>query len=175
MKKNVLIILIALFIYLSPNNAHGYLYILNDKCINNLYDDATIFFKNTSISVIRDARGIILRYEFMNSDEEYFKPNIQIYKQLEDFLAKIGNPVIIEVHTAKKSGSQIINLKNWELSTVIANRIESFITEPFGAVIQSRIHSVGYGEFLPKKNPSNNGGKFLNRVDIIILCNINGE
>ena len=57
----------------------------------------------------------------------------------------------------------------------MANKIEAIITKPKGVVSQDRINSIGYGEFLPAKNTSNNGGKNSNRIDIIILCNISGE
>lgn len=175
MRKYVLVISTVLLLYLFQNNAQGYLYILNDQCINDLYNSAVVFFKNTPITTVRDPRGIVLRYEFENIDEQFFSTNQQIYMQLEEFLAKIKNPVIIEVHTVKNSDNQVSNLRNWEVSTVIANCIESFITEPVGTVGRNRVHSVGYGEFLPYKNPPNNGGKVFNRVDIIILCNISGE
>ena len=140
-----------------------------------MYSDAENHFINTPIKIIKDARGIILRYEFESANKEFEDLSISTYKKAEYFLAKIENPVIIEVHTIKDQNSQISNFKNWEFSTIIANRIESLITEPAGIVEQRRIHSVGYGEFLPAKNPSNNGGKYSNRVDIIILCNISGE
>lgn len=57
----------------------------------------------------------------------------------------------------------------------MANNIEAIITKPFGTVEQNKINSIGYGEFLPAKNTSNNGGENSCRVDIIILCNIGGE
>ena len=66
------------------------------------------------------------------------------------------------------------NLKNWEISAVIAGNIEKALFDE-NNTLKSRIHSVGYGEFLPENNTPNNGGKLLNRVDIIILCNISGE
>ena len=43
-----------------------YLYILNDKCIEELYFDAKIFFKNREIAIIKASRGIILRIEIKN-------------------------------------------------------------------------------------------------------------
>ena len=96
-------------------------------------------------------------------------------KNIEKFLAKIENPAIIEVHTGNFSEKTHSRLKKWELSTMLANDIEAVITKPFGSIPQKRINSVGYGEFLPAKNTPNNGGKYLNRIDIIVLCNISGE
>ena len=95
--------------------------------------------------------------------------------KIKEFLSKIENPVIIEVHTENVSQSNTRFLKNWELSTVIANNIESVMLEQSDRDFRNRINSIGYGEFLPSKNTSNNGGKYANRVDIIILCNISGE
>ena len=137
-----------------------------------MFSQAKAFFEQSNILPIKDSRGIILRYFFENAIEEYRQPNIEVYKKLEKFLAKIENPAIIEVHTGDFSSE---NLKNWEISTIIANNIEAIITKPYGSVDQNKINSVGYGEFLPAKNTSNNGGKYLNRVDIIVLCNISGE
>ena len=90
-------------------------------------------------------------------------------------MAKIENPAIIEVHTSDFPSGEVVNLKKWEFSTIFANNIEAIITLPKGSINQNRINSIGYGEFLPQKNTSNNGGKNTNRVDIIILCNVSGE
>lgn len=169
------ILILALFLSTVKVQSEEYLYILNDKCINDLYYKAKIFFKGTPIETIKDPRGIILRYVFNDADIEFYKLNYKIYKNFEYFLAKIENPAIIEVHIdnfPKKEGQ---NLKKWETSTIMANNIEAIITLPMGSIKQERINSIGYGEFLPVKNTSNNGGKNINRVDIIILCNISGE
>ena len=176
MKKHFFII-ISIFSFLIPCRifAAEYYYILNDKCVEDLFSQASAFFEKTNILPIKDSRGIILRYFFENAIEEYQQPNIEVYKKLEKFLAKIENPAIIEVHIANFPYNKLINLKKWELSTIMANKIESLITVPHGIVEQNRINSIGYGDFLPAKNPPNNGGKSLNRVDIIILCNIIGE
>lgn len=169
--------IILIFFLFFPINvcAEEYLYILNDKCINELFIEAKVMFENSEIEPIRDSRGLILRYNFANPIKEYYNSNINVYKQIEYFLAKIENPAIIEVHTGDFSNEEIINLKKWEVSTLIANKIEAIITKPKGVVSQDRINSIGYGEFLPAKNTSNNGGKNSNRIDIIILCNISGE
>ena len=92
--------------------------------------------------------------------------------RIEYFLAKIKNPVIIEVHTAKNSSKGI---KSWELSTLIANELEKLLTERNPLLNKERVRSVGFGEFLPIKNTSNNGGNYSNRIDIMILCDISGE
>lgn len=152
------------------------MYILHDKCINSLYEPAVMHFENSEISVLRDSRGVILRFKLDSPIDEYTlltaKTGEKLYK-IRDFLAKIKNPVIIEVHTAEDSTGNIRAEKNWEISAVIAGKIETAVCGEDIPV--NRVHSVGYGEFLPENNTSNNGGKLLNRVDIIILCNINGE
>lgn len=155
--------------------AAEYVYILNDKCINELFYKAEIYFQGTEIIPIRDSRGIILRLEIEDFMQEFYGLNINSYKKIENFLAKIENPAIIEVHTGDFPKEEGVSLKNWEVSTIMANNIEAIITKPAGTIEQSRINSIGYGEFLPAKNTPNNGGKSSNRVDIIILCNITGE
>ena len=162
-----------LSIFLTPciSQAEEFLYILNDKCINDLYNLASSYFNRTEIEVIRDARGIILRIKIVDSNTDKYNE----IKKIEYFLAKIENPAIIEVHMGNFPKEELNNLKKWEVSTVIANKIEAIITKPEGVIPQNRINSVGYGEFLPAKNTPNNGGNYLNRIDIIILCNISGE
>ena len=155
--------------------AAEYVYILNDKCINDLYYSAKVYFQGTEITPIRDSRGIILRIEIEDFMQEFYNLNTSSYKNIEKFLAKIENPAIIEVHTGDFPNEEGLSLKKWEVSTIMANNIEAVITKPAGTIEQNRINSIGYGEFLPAKNTPNNGGKSSNRVDIIILCNINGE
>lgn len=155
-----------------------YRYILNDERIEHVYIPAVNLFENTNIQIIKEAQGVILRFRLDNPLEEYYNLTDTTKAELSKiviFLAKIKNPAIIEVHTEKSLAGTFENLSNWEISTVIANNIENFILEPPHKINSEKIHSVGYGEFLPQKNTPNNGGKYLNRVDIIVLCNINGE
>ena len=156
--------------------ANDYKYILHDSCINALYNPAVICFKNTDISVVRTPQGIILTFELINPEQEFYclsENMIEKMSKIEYFLAKIKNPVIIEVHIEDPFPNRPYGLKNWEVSTVIANNVEKEFRRS-DKNIRDRLHSVGYGEFLPK-NTSNNGGKLLNRIDIIILCKISGE
>lgn len=155
-----------------------YLYILNDKCINELYEKAIIAIPSDEIYIIKDSRGIILRTYFQDLNKEFAKltpKTIQKLNYIKNFLAKIENSAIIEVHTTANNDNSSGNLRNWEVSTVIANNIETIITKPYGELDQNRINSVGYGEFLPAENTPYNGGKDINRIDIIILCNVSGE
>ena len=175
MKFSHKLLVIILFLSTIKVNSEEYLYILNEECINNLYNKATAFFKKTPIETIKDSRGIILRYIFDDAYKEFQELNLEIYKSFEYFLAKIENPAIIEVHIENFPKKEGLNLKKWEISTIMANEIEAIITLPVGSVKQEQINSIGYGEFLPAKNTSNNGGKNINRVDIIVLCNISGE
>ena len=158
--------------------AKEYFYILNDNCINILYQEANSQLKNSDVDILRDSRGIIIRYNLKNPHSEFYGISSKTYKKIKEmeyFLAKIENPAIIEVHIGELVRQEAGTLKKWEISTVIANNIESIMTKPSGTIDQDRINSIGYGEFLPAKNTSNNGGKEANRIDIIVLCNISGE
>ena len=176
--KKIILIFLFLF-YCAELNAQDYKYILNDTCIIRLEELAKSTLKPKNLEIIKDSRGIIIRY---NLEELFYNKTFysdflseEIIK-IEDFLAKIENPAIIEVHAVDFSSKYFKNkYKNWEITTIIANKIEKEILNKTGRVLQNRIKSVGYGEFLPPKNTPNNGGKPLNRIDIIILCNINGE
>jgi flagellar motor protein MotB len=156
---------------------------LNEKPLNQVYLSALNFFKGTNVMVLKEPIGVVLRLEF--KIEEFVARNLydsqilnlrgRIFMDLlrmEYFLAKIKNPVIIEVHTAKNSSKGI---KSWELSTLIANELEKLLTERNPLLNKERVRSVGFGEFLPIKNTSNNGGNYSNRIDIMILCDISGE
>ena len=178
--KFKIILLISFLLFSSTSFAltQGYLYILNDKCILELYDEAINHFKSTEISVIKDTRGIIIRTNLDEPANNINKLSLELYKKaliIEDFLAKIQKSAIIEVHVTEQGRKDALLLNNWELSTIIANNLESVILKSRKRIAISKISSVGYGEFLPAKNTSNNGGKYLNRIDIIILCNVIGE
>lgn len=158
--------------------AQEYYYILNDKCIVNLAENAQNYFYNSPINIVRDSRGIILRFELEHPEIECNRLSINMYSKIikiKEFLAKINNPVIIEVHVNEISVNECKKLKKWEVSTLIANNIETVIKNKNGIIVKNRINSVGFGEFMPDKNTSNNGSNYPNRIDIIILCDINGE
>ena len=172
------IIIIFTVILLTLVSEGKELYILNDNCINVLFLQANNSVKSSEIEILRDSKGIVLRMIIDNPEEEYNTLSQKICKNLtiiKDFLAKIENAVIIEVHTKVAKLPDEGKIKNWELSTVIANRVEQEILKNSGNMDVSRIKSVGYGEFLPAKNTPYNGGNISNRIDIIILCNITGE
>jgi len=155
-----------------------YLYIFNEKCITELYGEAKETINDGDISIIKHSQGITLRFELKNPIEEYKKISSETYKKIlltEYFLSKIKNLAIIEVHTEGLKDFRNLSPKNWEISTVIANNIEAVIIGGRYGLNHSRIHSVGYGEFMPSKNTPNKGSHCPNHVDIIILCNINGE
>jgi len=171
-----IILFIFLFTVLKVNAE--YLYILNDRCIKELYQEAQTHVKSNEIEIHKSSRGIYLRFNLDNPISESIELSTQTVKYLkilEYFLAKIENPAIIEVHTVKFQKNNSNTLKNWEISTIIANKIEAFLLTFNKNIDANRIKSVGYGEFLPAKNTPNNGGNSFGRVDIIILCNISGE
>ncbi len=169
-----------LFLFISGScSAREFAHILNDNCIDSLYYKALNYFENNNnFEIEKDPRGILIRFKLSNSCKEVNYIENTTYQNIlsaEDFLAKIKNPVIIEVHTKEASCTGKGNLKNWEISTLIANNIESIVLTPRGKLARDRVSSIGYGEFLPPKNTPNNGSKYKNRVDIIILCNVSGE
>ena len=173
----ILYITLVFLLSFQASFATEYIYIHNDKNLNKLYNEANDFFKDTGIIVYKEIRGVGLVFSLKNIENEFVEitngTKIKLNK-IENFLAKIKNPAIIEVHTDKNFQSGLYNYKNWEITTVIANKIEEVLIKR-GNLDRSRIKSVGYGEFLPIKNTSNNGVKPNGNVDIIILCNIDGE
>ena len=179
MRKILKILLFFIFYFANTCFSEEFKYILKDKCITELYNAANFEIKDSDdISVIRDSRGIIIRFPIDNPADEYDDISPKTHKNIvliKNFLAKIKNLVIIEVHTDGAKKELIRGLKNWEVSTVIANNIRETVIKSDNIQDKDRIFSVGYGEFLPLKNTPFNGGKFLNRVDIIVLCNISGE
>lgn len=171
-------ILLTIFFITYPVSASEYKYILNEAYINSIYEPAKNIFQDTEIKVLKEAQGVILRFEIKNPIEEYLnlsKNTINKISQIEYFLAKIKNFVIIEVHVKDSAQNRPFGLRDWEISTVIANNIESLLYKLEEDLDKDRVISVGYGGFLPQKNTPYNGGKYNNRVDIIILYNVNGE
>ena len=155
-----------------------YQYILNDPCILKIHLEASETINSPEISIIKDALGVIIRFKIEDPIEEFHclsAKTVNSLKEIEKFLAKIKKPAIIEVHTEVFTLEKRRDLKNWELSTFIANNIENYLIQISEKISNKNIKSVGYGEFMPAKNTPNNGGKYSNRVDIIILCNIIGE
>ena len=172
------VVLVAFIILMPAGLCKDDLHILHDNCINNLFELASNSINNPNIMIIRDSRGIIIRTAIENPVEEYDNLSTKTQNSLSEiqyFLAKIKNPAIIEVHAEKIQKRASKDLKNWEISTVIANNAESYLSKTGVKLGTDRIYSVGYGEFLPAKNTPYNGGNFSNRIDIIILCNIIGE
>lgn len=132
--------------------------------------------KCNNIEIIKDVRGVILRIKEDNLEDNYYGLTRNIMKKLdciEYFLAKIKNPVIIEVHTRKLPLN--LGIKNWEFSSVIASNIGDYLLNSHAGILADRIMPVGFGEYMPDINTSNNGGKKSDRIDIIILYSINGE
>ena len=176
--QNFLIIIIIFSAFIPQIKSEEFLYILNEKNITSTYHSAKTLIKSENISISKEALGVKLCFKIDNPIEEYHSlsaKTITNLKNIEKFLAKNKNPVIIEVHTDKDTLPKGINVKNWELSIVISNNIAHYILESCKGIHKETISSIGYGEFLPQKNTSNNGGKIANRVDIIVLCSINGE
>ncbi len=180
MKFHLLKIFLVLSLIAPPVFCADKLFLLNDRCTQDLYTSIFNYFDNfPQIEAIRDIRGITLRFELKTPEDDYTKlePDIrQKIKIIQYFLAKIKNPVIIEVHTEKIPEQYCCNLKNWEFSTVVANNIQDIFVKEEPRIHTERIYTVGYGEFMPAgKNTPNNGSNYSNRVDIIILCSMSGE
>jgi flagellar motor protein MotB len=178
MLKNKLLILSIIIGLEVFAQAKSYANIFDEKCAIALYTNAQIYFNNSPISMLKDPRGIILRFSLENPDFEIAETSPktkELILRIQEFLAKIKNPAIIEVHLENYRNTTNQKLKTWEISTIIANQLETAIIGQGDKVAPNRINSVGYGEFLPQNNPPNNGGNLPNRVDIIILCNISGE
>ena len=143
---------------------------------NGLYNSVSQYFENTEFKVYKMPQGFKLKFVLTEEDLIPQKITPKLYKNIcfaGKFLAKIKNPVIIEVRTNNVLSIKYNGLKNWELSTLTANGIENLLLDL--GIETRRIKSVGFGEFYPEKNTPNNGSKKQNEVDIIVLCNINGE
>ena len=178
-RKQIIILSIIFFcINTSVNGAERYQYILNDPCISEFYLEATKAIKDPEIHIFKEAFGLIIRFKIENPLEEFYNlssETINFLEEIEYFLAKIKKSAIIEVHTEVFALESRRGIKNWELSTIIANNIERYLIQKSSTITKENIKSIGYGEFLPVKNTSNNGGKYSSRVDIIIPCSISGE
>ncbi len=173
MKKFVFLILFCIQICVSAET----IYVLGEASINNTYEEVKQGLSACEgVEVKKEIRGVVVSLELENPKANYYHLTPELKKKLiciEYFLAKIKNPVIIEVHTDKVPAG--IKGKNWEFSSVIAGNIGDFFLKHKPAIPSDRVYLVGYGEFMPVINTSNNGGNYSNRIDIIIRSSIDGE
>ena len=131
------------------------------------------FSNNTSLSVVKESRGTIIRINdtmlfdegsaIIKSDAKYTLEKIA--SELKD----LKNPIIIEGHT---DSTPIQNDKfpsNWELSTARATNIIKYLTQQ-DLISPKRLSAVGYGEYVPIADNTQSSGRAKNRrVDIIVL------
>lgn len=173
MKKLLFLILISVQICASAETV----YVLGEASINNTYEEVKRGLAACEgVEVKKEIRGVVVSLELENPKANYYHITPELEKKLtcvEYFLAKIKNPVIIEVHTDKVPEG--IKGKNWEFSSVIAGNVGDVFLKHEPAIPSERIYLVGYGEFMPAINTSNNGGNYSNRIDIIIRSSIDGE
>ncbi len=141
-----------------------------EELYNNFKDK---FADDTSLSVVKEKRGIIIRInDTMLFDEGSAIIKTEAKSTLEKIASELKekeNPIIIEGHT---DSTPIKNEKypsNWELSTARATNIIKYLTES-GLISPKRLSAVGYGEYMPvSENISPEGRAKNRRVDIIVL------
>lgn len=131
------------------------------------------FSNNTSLSVVKESRGTIIRI----NDTMLFDEGSAIIKsdakctleKIASELKDLKNPIIIEGHT---DSTPIQNDKfpsNWELSTARATNIIKYLTQQ-DLISPKRLSAVGYGEYVPIADNTQSSGRAKNRrVDIIVL------
>lgn len=153
------------------------IYVLNETEISDIYERVQKGVADCKdLEVRREIRGVVISIKLTHPEENYYKITPELEEKLlciEYFLAKIKNPVIIEVHTDKVPAG--IKMKNWEFSSVIAGNTGEILLKRGPKIPAERVYPVGYGEFMPHINTSNNGGNNNNRIDIIIQSSISGE
>lgn len=131
------------------------------------------FTDDTSLSVVKEKRGIIIRI----NDTMLFDEGSAIIKsdakstlnKITTELNTIENPIIIEGHTDSTPIKNQQYPSNWELSTARATNIIKYLTEN-KLISPTRLSAVGYGEYMPiSENISPQGRAKNRRVDIIVL------
>jgi len=140
----------------------------------NLYETLKQkFTDDTSLSVVKEKRGIIIRI----NDTMLFDEGSAIIKsdakstlnKITSELESIENPIIIEGHTDSTPIKNQQYPSNWELSTARATNIIKYLTEN-KLISPNRLSAVGYGEYMPiSENISPEGRAKNRRVDIIVL------
>jgi len=177
MKKTVFLLLyftICISAVLAVNTP---VYVLNETTVSDVYNEVKQGVAHCDdLEVRKEIRGVIISIHLEHPEENYYRLTPEIVEKLsciEYFLAKIKNPVIIEVHTDRVPEG--IRMKNWEYSSVIAAKVGDMFIHREPKIPAERIYPVGYGEFMPDINTSNNGGNNNNRIDIIIQSSISGE
>ncbi len=131
------------------------------------------FNSDTSLSVVKESRGIIIRInDTMLFDEGSAIIKSEAKSTLEKItseLTAIDNPIIIEGHTDTIPIKNDKYPSNWELSTARATHIIKYLTES-KQISPTRLSAVGYGEYMPIDANTTSSGRAKNRrVDIIVL------
>ena len=144
----------------------------NEELYQNLKQK---FDKDTSLSVVKENRGIIIRI----NDTMLFDEGSAIIKsgaksvltKIASELNDIDNPILIEGHTDSIPIKNEKYPSNWELSTARATNIIKYLTEN-KLLNPRRLSAVGYGEYMPIATNETKDGRAKNRrVDIIVLSN----
>lgn len=135
------------------------------------------FSSDTSLSVVKESRGVIIRI----NDTMLFDEGSAIIKsdakstleKITSELKDIDNPIIIEGHTDTTPIKNDKFPSNWELSTARATNIIQYLIEN-KIISPARLSAVGYGEYMPIDVNTTSSGRAKNRrVDIIVLSSKN--
>lgn len=130
------------------------------------------------VTVLRDARGVTLRFEdavlFESGRADIRKEAVPLLAAAAAVIRQTRNPIVIQGHTDTMPLRGSRYGSNWELSTArAASVLLYFLGEP--ALRPERFSAAGYGEFRPVASNGTPGGRSKNRrVEILLVSERSG-
>lgn len=145
--------------------------------LSNLKKDVDKYLSDAglsgNVSTQMDERGLVIRMEnsiLFDSGKADIKPEARsILIKIGQTLNKMENYIRVEGHTDNIPIRSSSFKSNWDLSAMRAtNVVELFVNE--SKISPARLSEVGYGEYRPVADNSNEAGRAKNRrVDIVII------
>lgn len=119
-----------------------------------------------------EERGVVIRFQdsvlFAKGSADLFPESRIILTDLSVIMKEIDSPIRIEGHTDNLPINTVRYPSNWELSTARATNVLRFLIEQ--GIEGSLLSAVGYGEFHPIYDNSNEENQRKNRrVDLVII------
>jgi chemotaxis protein MotB len=126
------------------------------------------------VSVDIHKRGLVVSLKeagfFDSGDATVKKDSLPLLAMVAKALSSYSNPIRIEGNTDNVPMNSGRYRSNWELSTARATNIIHYLVENYN-FRPGKISAVGYGEFRPTADNSNEEGRTKNRrVDIVLLA-----
>lgn len=129
---------------------------------NNLNLGDCIYYSTVPRGLIVSINSIVF---FDDGKDEIKECSKEVLNKIAQILKFINTPCIIEGNTTKNSYRSSIYRSDWEISMVRAEKIADYLIKA-GNLNHEQIRAIGFGEFVPYKDP---GAEMNERIDFVII------